>query len=161
MLRAKTLLLGMGNPILRDDAIGIRLAKEIHQRLGNREDLTFVDECSVGGLNLIEVAGGFDRMIIFDAIRTGAAPVGHWVRFDATSLHPTLNLTSIHDVNFLTAMELGRRLGHHLPADTATIIFAVEVADVLTFDIQMSPALEASFAQIANEVYAEVVSLLA
>ena len=30
----KTLLLGMGNPILCDDAVGIRLAKEFKERFG-------------------------------------------------------------------------------------------------------------------------------
>jgi hydrogenase maturation protease len=150
----------MGNPILRDDAIGIRLATEMHRRLRDRDDLTFVDECSVGGLNLLEIIAGFDRMIIFDAMQTGSAPIGYWVRFDAASLRPTLNLASVHDANFATALELGRRLGHHLPADEATIIFAVEVADVLTFDSRMSPELEACFAQITDEIFAEVVMLV-
>ena len=47
---------------------------------------------------------------------TGGTP-GTWYRFDAGALRETMNLTNVHDTNFATALELGRRLGMRVPAD--------------------------------------------
>ena len=74
----KTLLLGMGNPILCDDAVGIRLAGAVAERLGPRPGLDVVEECSVGGLNLLEVIAGYDRVVVLDSIMTGDGVPGTW-----------------------------------------------------------------------------------
>ena len=154
------LLLGMGNPILRDDAVGIRLARQLQQRLGERPGLTVVPECSVGGINLLEVIGGFDRVIVLDSIKTGQEPAGSWYRFSARSLRETLHLSSVHDANFMTALELGRLLGMALPVDDEIHIFAVEVDDNITFDERMTDALESAFDHIVQEIGAEVALLI-
>lgn len=157
---AKTLLLGMGNPILCDDAVGIRLARAVAARLGPKESLHVVEECSVGGLNLVEVIAGYDRVIVLDSIMTEAGRPGTWFRFDARALRETLNLRNVHDVNFATALELGRTIGTHLPADDHIHVFAVEVADTATFSETMTDALETALPELVDEIGAEVEALL-
>jgi hydrogenase maturation protease len=66
----RTLLLGMGNPILSDDAIGIRLAGRLKERLKDIPGLDMVEDCSVGGFNLLEIIEGYGRLIVLDSIRT-------------------------------------------------------------------------------------------
>jgi len=154
------LLLGMGNPILRDDAVGIRLARLLQQRLGDRPGLSVVPECSVGGINLLDVIGGYQRVVVLDSIKTGHEPAGSWYRFTASSLRETMHLSSVHDANFMTALELGRMLGLPLPTDDEIHIFAVEVDDNITFDERMTDALEAAFDQIAREIGDEVAALI-
>jgi len=156
----KTLLLGMGNPILSDDAVGIRLAGALAERLGPRPDLDVIEECYVGGLNLIDVIAGYDRVVVFDSIMTADGVPGTWYAFDARALRETLNLRNVHDANFATALELGRTMGMHLPADDEIHVFAVEVAETATFSETMSDALEAAFPELAAEIGAEVVALL-
>ena len=106
----RTLLLGMGNPILTDNAVKILFAGLLKKRLGERKDLTVVEECSIGGLNILDLVAGYDRMIVLDSIKTGAAAPGPWYRFDGRALKDTMNLNNVHDTNFATALELGRRL---------------------------------------------------
>jgi hydrogenase maturation protease len=156
----RTILLGMGNPILSDDSIGVRLATDIGRLLGPVPNLTVIEECSAGGLNLLDVLAGYDRLIVLDAIRTEGGTPGDWYRFDARALRETLNLRNVHDVNFATALELGRRLGTHFPPDEAIHIFAVEVADDSTFGDSLSPALEAAYPTILAEVMDEARELL-
>jgi hydrogenase maturation protease len=156
----KTLLVGMGNPILCDDAVGIRLASALAQRLGPRPDLEVLGECSVGGLNLVEVFAGYDRVVVLDSIITGGGTPGTWYAFDARSLRETLNLRNVHDLNFATALELGRTMGTALPVDQEIRVFAVEVADTATFSETMSDALEAAFPELVAEIGAEVEALL-
>jgi|GEM_PF-781914 len=155
-----TLMIGMGNPILADDSIGVRLAQTISRRLGPVPGLSVMEECSVGGLNILEVAAGYQRWIIFDSVKTSAAPPGYWFRFNADSLKETMNLTNIHDINLASALVLGRRLGLVLPGNSEIHIFAVEVLDNITFSEQMSPPLEEAFPHVAEEIFQEVAQLL-
>ncbi len=154
-----TLLVGMGNPYLRDDAVGVRLAAELSRRLGPRPGLSVVEECSAGGLNLLDVLKGYRRAIVLDSIQAGGAPA-HWYRFDGRSLRSTMNLRNVHDTNFATALELGRRLGVEVPDDEEVHVFAVEVVDTLTFDVRMSEVLERGFSQLAEEIGREVAGLV-
>ncbi len=135
----------MGNPFLRDDAVGCRLAADVALRLGHVPDLDVVAECSAGGLELIPILQGYDRLIVFDSIKTRGGTPGSWYRFTAADLCPTMNLASVHGANFATVLELARRLGQHVPAAEASHIFAVEIYDNQTFDERMSAPVEQAY----------------
>lgn len=156
----RTLLLGMGNPILSDDAVGVRLAAELGRRLPRRPDLDVREECSVGGLNLLDVLAGYDRVIVLDAVKTAGGAPGDRHRFTVDALADTRHLTNIHDVNLPTALELGRRLGMPLPGPAEVHVLAVEVDDISTFSDRMTEALEAAFPRLVEEVLHEVQALL-
>jgi hydrogenase maturation protease len=149
----------MGNRYLRDDAVGIRLAGALRRRVGEVQGLTCHEECSLGGLNLLDVVVGYDRLVVLDSIRAGGPP-GGWYCFDGRALRETMNLTSVHDANFATALELGRRLGLAIPAEDEIHVFAVEVEDNLTFSERMSDSLEAALPALAEEIGSEVAALL-
>lgn len=134
----KALVLGLGNPILSDDGVGIRVAEELKGRLSQQE--VTVDETSMAGLDLLDALVGYDRVIIVDAIQTVGGKAGQVYRLDPEALDTTRHATSAHDVNFATALELGRRLGLALPRQI--VIFAIEVADVSTFSEECTPELK-------------------
>lgn len=159
-LMKRTLLLGMGNPILCDDAIGIRLVSHLKKRLQNFSDLDIVEDCSLGGFNLLEVIDGYSRLIVIDSIRTIGAIPGEWYYFTAERLRETMNLNCVHDANFATALEFGRRLNMHLPPDHDIHIFAVEILDNQTFAERMTEELEKRFLTIADEIFFHLPELL-
>jgi hydrogenase maturation protease len=128
----KTLILGLGNPILSDDGVGHCVAAELKHRL-DRQDIT-VMETSTGGLGLLDLLIGYDRAIIVDAVQTVGGSVGQIYRLGPEAFDATRQAASPHDVNFATALELGNRLGLALPRQI--VIFAVEVIDVSTFSDQ-------------------------
>lgn len=146
----KTVLLGFGNPYLCDDAVGVRLAEDFRMVLENTPDLDIVEECSVGGLDVLDLLRGYDRAIVLDSIQTAGGVPGSWYHFGADALRETLHLTNIHDVNLATALELGRRSGLPLPQDIH--IFAVEVQETRTFSETMTPAVEARYGDCAAEI---------
>lgn len=154
----KTLLLGMGNPILSDDAIGVRLARDLAAQLCGEEGLDIVEECSVGGLELLRFLEGCDRAIVLDSIQTKGGVPGDWYHFDAEALRETIHLRNAHDVNFATALELGRRLGISLPREIH--ILAVEIEENRTFSERMSPALEKAYPEISRAILEEVRAIL-
>jgi len=65
-----TLIIGLGNSLLRDDAVGLRVARQVRAALSGREDIEVAEE-ACGGLRLMERMIGFDRVIVVDAMRSG------------------------------------------------------------------------------------------
>jgi hydrogenase maturation protease len=137
----RTLVLGLGNPILSDDGIGPRVAQEVQHVLGDHPDVVIVTS-SRGGLDLAEHMAGFGQAVVVDAIQTGAPP-GTIHRLDVWGI-PTQLTASAHGINLRMALEVARRAGARLPVDEAIDIVAVEVEDVLTFREGLGPAVEAA-----------------
>lgn len=137
----KTLILGLGNPLLRDDSAGLRVAQQLRPLLADYSDIEIVEDYR-GGLRLMERMVGFDRAIIIDAICTGAEPgTIHLLSPDDI---PTQHSASAHDVNLPTALQLGRNSGAHLPANEAILLVGVEAVDIQTFDDEgLTPEVEA------------------
>jgi hydrogenase maturation protease len=157
----RTLLLGMGNPILGDDGVGHELARRLGARLSSTPGLAVEPECTVGGLNLLDLVAGFDRLVVIDSIKTEGGRPGDWYRFDGAALRETMNLSNVHDANFATAMELGRRLGMHVPRDDRIHVFAVEVRENLTFGEALAAELADALPELCDEMLAEIELLLA
>ncbi len=131
----KILVLGIGNPILCDDGVGIRVAEEIRKR-NWRSDVTVLD-AGVGGLELLDLLVGFDRAYIIDAIKTMNGKPGDIYRLSSDDFNATRYATSPHSLNFATALELGKKLNMPLPSKID--IFAVEVIDTLNFSEECTP----------------------
>ncbi|MGB9689472.1 hydrogenase maturation protease [Thermogutta sp.] len=145
----RTLVLGLGNPILSDDSVGLRVVQELQKILLPRKDLV-IDEDHWGGLRLMERLAGFDRAIIIDAIQSGAAP--GTIRCLHPNEIPTQHSASAHDVNLPTALAFGRQMGLHLPLDDAIVLIAIEAEDVLTFGEECTPAVAAAIPQAVKLV---------
>ena len=148
----KTLILGLGNPILSDDSIGLRVARELEDGF-NRPDVT-VMETSVAGLDFLDLLVGYDRAIIIDAIQTKEGKVGQIYRFEPEVFDATRHASTPHDVNFATALELGKRLGLDLPQQIA--IFAVEVQNVSSYSEECTPEVIAAIPACVNKIVREL-----
>ncbi len=148
----KSLVLGLGNPILRDDSAGIRVAQYIKQRYC-MQDVT-VMEASQGGLNLLDLIAGYDKLILIDAIQTVDGEIGEVYRLGVSDLKVTRHVGSPHDTSLATALELGKRLGMDLPREI--VIFAIEVEDVTTFSEECTPELRKTIPIVADMVVREL-----
>ncbi len=138
----KTIIIGLGNPILSDDGVGWKVVDELEKTL-NVERLTF-DRASLGGLSLMERMIGFERAILVDAIETGRLPAGSVQTFPLEALtDPSAgHSASVHDTSLLTALETGRRMGLAVPREVRVV--AVEAAQVYEFSEELSPAVAAA-----------------
>ena len=70
----KTLIVGVGSPILGDDGIGIAAARQCKNLYHRNKDVDVV-EIGTGGLSLLDIVQGYDRLILLDAIISGSPPV--------------------------------------------------------------------------------------
>jgi len=148
----KTLVIGLGNPILSDDGVGVRVAEDVRSLLPKDTEIK-VTEVSVGGLTLMESMIGFDRVILIDAIQLASNKPGQIHRMslqDLQEISPTQHSASPHDTNLITALEMGQRIGLKLP--TEIIIFAIEVENVIDFGEELTPAVAAALPEATTAV---------
>ena len=148
----KTLIIGLGNPILGDDGVGWVVADQVRAALSNPRSAILnpqsveVDCASLGGLSLMERLTGSERVILVDAIFTGKQPVGTVRRFLLDEL-PDLSAghsASAHDTSLRNALQVGRDMHVPLPEDENVIIVTVEAEAVYDFSQELSPAVAAA-----------------
>ena len=146
----KTLIIGLGNPILGDDGVGWVIAEKVAKLLpvstkGQEEDgvpSIEIDFASLGGLSLMERLTDTERVILIDSIFTGLKPVGTVSQFTLEDL-PDLTAghsASAHDTSLRNALNVGRSMHINLPEDRNVIIVAIEAENVYDFSEELSPA---------------------
>jgi hydrogenase maturation protease len=144
--RAKTLLLGLGNDLLTDDAIGLRVVAEVRRLLKDHQTIS-VDESAEMGLALLDLVVGYETLIIVDAIQTNEAPPGFVHQLGGDDLN-ALPAVSPHFLGIGELLALGRELGLSVPSRVR--IFAVEVQDPFNVGTQLTPALKAALPRIVE-----------
>jgi hydrogenase maturation protease len=152
----RTLIIGLGNPLVTDDSVGLRVAAELRQHLVGRTDVE-VTEDYWGGLRLMEQMVGYERAIVIDAICSGAAP--GTIHHLATGDMPTQRSASSHDMTLPTALALGRQAGLQLPEDEAILLVGIEADDILNFGETCTPAVAAAVPRAVADVLAVLDSL--
>jgi len=155
----KTLVVGLGNPLLGDDGVGWQVAEAVKRQLQlsdfgceiertefqaaicNPPSTIEVDCLALGGLSLMERLVGYDRAILVDAVTTGRPP-GTIACFGLDDLpeFSTAHSSAAHDVSLQNALRLGRALGAPLPAEV--LVVGVEAQRVYDFSETLSPAVQ-------------------
>ena len=150
----KTLVVGLGNPILTDDGVGVKVAYAVEEALGpNIPENVDITEASVGGLRLMELVEGYGRVILIDAIMTTKHDFGTIHRLtldDLRKITPTAHSASAHDTSLVTALDAAEQMGMKMPADFE--IIAVEVENVMDFSDEPTPAVDAAIPKVAEMV---------
>ncbi len=148
----KTLVLGLGNPILTDDSAGYRVAMALKEELDTPE--IDVMEAGIAGLDFLDLLTGYDRTIIIDAIQTAKGRPGQIYRLGPEMLASTRHSGTPHDINMATALELGKKLKIKLPGQIT--IFAIEVEDVTSFSEECTPRVMKAIPECVGMVIKEL-----
>ena len=149
----RILVLGLGNDLLADDAIGHLAAAELGQRLAGRAD---VEATALHGLALLDVLAGYDAAVVLDAACTGARPVGEVHEIDPATL-ARIESPSPHFAGFPEMLDLADRLGLHFPRKLR--ILAVEVLDPFTIGGAMTPAVRDALPELCERAERAVAEL--
>jgi len=148
----RIVIVGLGNPLLTDDAVGLRGAEILTERLAG----TPVDviQSAWGGMRFVDLLAGYDRAVILDAIEWRRGPPGTVYRLTTDEAIPTVRAVSYHDVSLGTALALGRTLDIPLPVEV--VFFAVEAVDTRTFGEHLTPAVAAALPELVRRVEAQL-----
>lgn len=138
---AELTVLGIGNILMRDEGVGVRLLEAVQAARQWDESVEFIDG-GAGGLNLLNVIERARRLVIFDAAEMQLLP-GEFrvispgqVAGDAPE-----HRISMHDVPVTETLELCRQF-LHAPDDVR--IFAVQ-PETVDFGRELSEPIRAAF----------------
>jgi hydrogenase maturation protease len=144
------LVLGLGNDVLTDDAIGLEVVRRVRACLEPDEPIA-IEETVEMGVALLDSMAGYQAVVLVDAVQTGRMPAGFVHELAAEQLN-VLPGVSPHFLGVGEVLALGRVLGYDMPEQVE--IFAIEVADPFTLGTRMTQALEAVVEPVAQRVLA-------
>ena len=139
-------IIGLGNGMRGDDAVGLMAARRIRQEVGDRVE---VIEAEMAGVDLVELMKGAQAIILIDAARSGQAP-GTIHRLDASAnpIGGQMFPRSSHALGTVDALELARAMGA-LPA--TVIVYGVEAGNTEAGQ-PLTPAVAKALDEVAEQI---------
>ena len=148
----RTVILGLGNPLLHDDGAGFEAAQRLSEMISNCD--VEIRTASVGGLRILDEITGFNRAILVDALLTGRSSPGSVKKMTVAELSGDLHASCVHDLSLTEALNLGKMMGMALPEEIT--IYGIEVADPYLLQEGCSPevmvGVEEAVKRIINEI---------
>ncbi len=133
----KTLVVGLGNPILGDDGVGWKVAEEVKNKLP--ADFRVDVEClSLGGISLMEHMIGYPRAILVDSFALDE-PIGSilMLKLEDMPNYSAYHTTSAHDTSLQNAIAMGKALGAKLPEEV--MVVGIATKRIHEFGMELSP----------------------
>jgi len=146
----RILVLGLGNDLMADDAIGHLAVRELAPRLAGRAT---VAATPLHGLALLDEMTGYDAAVVLDAACTGRHPVGEVHEIDPASLKRVAAPTP-HFAGLPEMLDFAERLALDFPRRVRIVV--VEVLDACTIGGSMTPAVRRALPELCARVEAAV-----
>ncbi len=151
--KLKIKVLGAGNYLMADDGVGIHILEKLEQSLIPDVEL---ENAGVGGLAILDLIEDADDVIIIDAVRGGGGAPGSIYKFTDKDLPPAqLFMMSLHDLNLVDTLAVGRQIQPELMPDNITII-GIEVERVEGICTELSPSVKAAADEVMKMVFEEI-----
>lgn len=143
----KTLIIGLGNPLLGDDGVGIEIVNSLKQNVQNTDIVVM----NSSGFEVAEKMLEYDKVIVVDAI-AGREP-GSVHTFSLEDFKPTLHFTNPHDTNIQTAINL---LSNCMEVPREVKFVVVEIMPENEFREGLSPAVKKAISKARKLVLKEL-----
>lgn len=150
-------VIGIGNPLRRDDGIGIVLLERL---VGRKDELPagieYIDG-GTGGMNLLHLLARFDIVVLIDAVKF-CEHAGKSKLFKAEDVYSKkIQIkTSTHDSDFLKIMQLSEKLGE---SPDEVYIFGVQPKDT-SHGSNPSPELQQKIDLLLDNLISEIKPIL-
>jgi hydrogenase maturation protease len=140
------ILIGLGNPIMSDDGIGLLVSRRVHELLPDCD----LELSPAGGFEVVDLMLGHRRAVIIDSMVTGKHPPGTVLRIDTDSALETLRTGHSHGINFLEAIEVARSCDAEVPGEV--VVYGIEVQDPFSLGQEVSESLLDGIDGMAREI---------
>jgi hydrogenase maturation protease len=148
--RPPTLVLGVGNILLRDEGIGVRVVEAL--QLVDLPDNVEVLDGGTASMALLDTLSSRDKVIVIDAIKGNNAP-GTLYRLAPGDIATGKGTrTSVHQIGLLDALAHIECLGH---APREVVIYGVEPKEI-DWGMDLTPEVEAAIPRVVKLVLDEL-----
>ena len=145
-----TLVLGLGNILLRDEGVGVRVV-EAMERMDLPPEVELFDGATAG-LDLLDVLADRCKVIVIDAIDDDSEP-GTVVRLSPEDLASRNGRgVSLHEIGLMETLTVARQLGI---APQELVVFGISPKDV-SCGLALSPETARLVPEIVELVLAEL-----
>jgi hydrogenase maturation protease len=145
-----TVILGIGNILLKDDGIGVHIVEKLKD-----ENLPSTVELVDGGTSTLDTLSYFleyEKVIVIDSLKAGYAPGNIYkIKPEDIKNYKRENL-SIHDVQILDVVKLANMYEKY-PDVT---IFGIEPEEI-TFDTEMTDCMKIIIPEVINFIKKELI----
>lgn len=141
----KTLILGVGNTLLSDDGVGIRVVRKMKERIGNVD----IAEVNTAGISLLDHIRGYYKVVIIDSVVNKDIPPGTIQEFSVNEIEKSYPFLS-HGINLPLAIEFGKRCGEDIPRNIK--IYGIGTKDTTTFSETCTSEVEEAISGIVDYI---------
>ena len=149
----KTIVVGLGNRSFSDDGVGLEVARIIKNSILDK-NVTVV-ELSIAGIDILDVVANYDKAIVVDAVQTQRCKPGTIHRFKPDDTVSS-NEISPHDIDIVSSLHLGRKLGLSLPEEI--IIYGIETSNISKPEEGCTPSVSDAVPLCVKKIIAELQS---
>jgi len=146
--KGKTLVVGMGNLLCRDEGIGVHVIQEMeNMKLPNHIELL---DIGTSTMDLISHLEGVEKLIVIDAMEAGGTPGTIYKCRPEDLLPKDEGPISLHDIGLLESLNMAEKMGMKID----TIVIGVE-PKVLDWGVELSEEVKDKIPTIIEVVLKE------
>ena len=126
----KTAILGFGNPVRSDDAIGVYVANELKKRLSNRDDVSVFD-MGTSAFEILFQLKGHRRIIIVDGVLNSGEPDGTLFSLPASEINAQLQndpLVFLHGLKWDQALSYAKKMMRDEYSENKISVYIVAIS---------------------------------
>ena len=147
----QVLVLGVGNILFSDEAIGVRTVEHLQQCASLPGNVELMDGGTLG-IRLMDAIMGCDLLIVVDAVLGGGEP-GALYRLEGEGLRESMSFRdSMHQTDLVDTLIYCDLAGHRPDA----VVIGMEPADYHTMEIGLTPVCQARLPDLAGKVVEEL-----
>ncbi len=152
MSEDKIVVLGVGNTLLKDEGVGVRVVEELKKKFTFPSNVRLVDG-GTQGLWLLPTLQEADRLVVIDAV-LGKCEPGSIYRLEKDDLPKGLRLKqSAHDSDLIEALNLCALLDQ---APQTVVVIGIEPEDISAYGLQLTPTIESRVPALVDQVLVEL-----
>jgi hydrogenase maturation protease len=148
-------VLGVGNILLKDEGIGVRVVEELNRRYSFPDHVRVVDG-GTQGLWLMATLQTAERLIVVDAVLGRSAP-GTMYRLERDDLPKALRCKqSAHDSDLVEALNLCTLMD---TGPKSVVVVGIEPEDIQPFGLELTGTIAARLDDLIERVIEELNTL--
>jgi hydrogenase maturation protease len=147
----RILVLGIGNVLLHDEGVGVRVIERLLADYDFSENVELMDGGTLG-IRLLDPIAQADHVIVVDAVRNGEPP-GTVYYLDADFLAKRVSFkNSLHEADLVDTLAYAEMLDK-LPQ---AVIVGVEPQDISPWGLELTETVQAQLPEMCRRVLEEI-----
>lgn len=153
---SKTAIMGFGNPVRSDDAVGIYVIEELKKKIGKQENISIFD-MGTAAFEVLFGLKGHQKIILVDGVVNSEQPVGTIFRVPAAEVLKTSEENPqvfLHSMKWDQALSYAKKiLREEYPEDIEVFLISIEN---IKLDVDLSEEVQKAGDKVVQYILEEI-----